>query len=177
MTLNEALLEAYVWGVAHGTAILVAAVAIPIVGAFAATIGKGGRTDADGKAIASVVLGLGVLAMLGELIAIHVAHAYFNSGLLDADWRIALAPAALLGCSLVAIRWVFPLNELAGARSVFYLTLVFAGCWLLLRFFEMFEGWRIYILGSLFQLAIVLALAMFVLWRLFRRAFNPNPAE
>lgn len=177
MSLNDALLAAYAWGVTHGTAILIAALAIPIVGAFAATIGKGGRTDADGKAIASVVVGLGVLAMVGELIAVHLAHAYFSSGLLDADWRLALAPLAFLGCSLIAIRWVFPLNELAGARSALYLSCVFAGCWLLLRFFEMFEGWRIYVWGSLFQLVIVLGVAIFVLWRLFKRAFDPSPTK
>ena len=172
MTLRDAFLDAYAWGVDHGTFILVGAIAVPLLGALAAQLGKGGRTDADGRAIASVVVGIGALAMVLELVAVHFAHSYFDSGLLDADWRLALAPVACLVCSLIAVRWVFPLSELAGARSVGYLVLVFAGCWILIKFFSMFEGWRINIWASLFQLAIVLAVAGFGLWRLFRRAMQ-----
>ena len=172
MTLNDALRDAYGWGALHGTAILIAAIAIPLVGALGAQLGKGGRTDADGRAIASVVVGLGVLAMLGELIAVHLARSYFDSGLLDADWRLALAPMLCLAACLISVRWVFPLHELSGAKSAFYLAIVFLGCWLLLRFFEMFGGWRMYIWGSLFQLLIVLAIAGFALWRLFKRALQ-----
>jgi hypothetical protein len=172
MTLRDALSNAYAWSVVHATLILIAAIAVPVVGALGAEIGKGGRTDADGKAIASIVVGLGALSMVLAMVALHFAHSYFDSGLLDADWRLALAPVACLLCSLVAVRWVFPLSELGGARSVGYLVLVFGGCWLLIKFFSMFEGWRINIWASLFQLAIVLAVAGFGLWRLFKRAMD-----
>jgi hypothetical protein len=174
MTLHDALVEAYAWGVVHGTVILLSAIVIPILGALAAQLGKGGRTDEDGRAIASVVVGLGALSMVLALVAVHFGHSYFGYGLLDADWRLVLAPVACLVCSLVAVRWVFPISELAGARSVGYLVLVFAGCWLLIKFFSMFEGWRMYIWGSLFELAIVLAAAGYGLWRLFKRAMNPG---
>lgn len=174
MTLHDALVEAYAWGVDHGTLILLGAIVIPILGALAAQLGKGGRTDEDGRAIASIVVGFGALAMVLAMVALHFAHSYFGYGLLDADWRLVLAPIACLAVSLLTVRWVFPISELAGARSVGYLVLVFAGCWLLIKFFSMFEGWRMYIWGSLFQLAIVLAVAIFGLWRLFKRAMNPG---
>jgi len=172
MTLHDALVETYGWGVAHGTLILIAAIAIPVLGALGAQLGKGGQTDEDGRAIASVVVGFGTVVMVLAMVAVHFAHSYFGAGLLDADWRLALAPVACLACSLIAVRWVFPLSELAGARSVGYLVLVFAGCWLLIKFFSMFEGWRMYIWGSLFQLAIVLAVTGYGLWRLFKRAMQ-----
>jgi hypothetical protein len=177
MTLRDALLDAYAWSVVHATVILIAAVAVPAAGALAAEIGKGGRTDADGKVIASIVVGIGALSMVLAMVALHFAHSNFESGLLDADWRLALAPIACLGCSLVAVRWVFPLSELAGARSVGYLVVVFGGCWLLIKFFSMFEGWHITIWGSLFQLVLVLAAACYGLWRMFKRAMDPDGAR
>lgn len=172
MTLNDALHDAYGWGVLHGTAILIAAVVIPLIGALGAELGKGGRTDEDGRAIASVVIGFGVIAMLGELIALHFAHAYFKASLLDADWRLALAPALCLASCLVAVRWVFPLSQLAGARSAFCLAGVFVGCWLLLRFFQLFQGWHMTVWTSLFQLVVVLAVACYGLWWRFKRALS-----
>ena len=172
MTLHDALRDAYGWGVAHGTAVLIAAIVIPLVGAMGAQLAKGGRTDEDGRAIASVVVGVGVLAVLGELIAIHLAHVCFRTGLLDADVRLALAPIACLAGCLVAVRWVFPLHELAGARAAFQLAIVFFGCWALIWFFAQFRGWSLVFWGGFLQLIIVLAVAVFLLWRLFKRALG-----
>jgi hypothetical protein len=172
MTLRDALLDAYGWGVEHGTLVLVSAFVLPLLGALAAQVGKGGRTDADGRAIASVVIGLGVIAMLGELVAVHLAHAYFDTGVLDGDVRIVLAPIACLVCCLVAIRWVFPLSELGGARMARDLALLFGGCWALVWFFSMFRGWSIMFYGRFFELILMLALAGWYLRKLFRRAFS-----
>ncbi|HTR49114.1 MAG TPA: hypothetical protein VMJ10_00325 [Kofleriaceae bacterium] len=171
MTLRDALQDAYTWGADHGTLVLVAAIAIPLVGALAAQLGKGGRTDADGRAIASVVIGLGVIAMLGEIVALHLAHAYFDTGVLDADIRLVVAPIACLASSLVAIRWVFPLGELRGARMARDLALLFAGCWALVWFFSMFQGWSIMFYGRFVELLVMLAIAGWYLRKLFKRTF------
>lgn len=172
MTLRDALVNAYAWGLAHATLILIAAIAVPIVGALAAQIGKGGRTDEDGKLIASVVVGLGVLVAVAELVAVHFAHAYFDAGILDADVRLAIAPPlCLIGC-LVAVRWVFPLSELSGARSIGALVLLLASCWAVVWFLGQFHGWDIRIYGSLLTLAILFVLVFFGMRRLFRRAFR-----
>jgi hypothetical protein len=172
MTLREAFVAAYAWGVAHATAILVVAILLPILGAIGAEIGKGGRTDEDGRVIASVVVGFGVLVAVAELIAVHFAHAYFDAGILDADVRLALAPlVCLVGC-LLTVRRVFPLSELAGARSIGALVALLASCWALVWFFGQFRGWSIRFYGGFLTLVLVLVLVFFGLRRLFRRAFQ-----
>ena len=172
MTLRDALVSAYAWSAAHATAILIRAIVVPIAGAAGAELGKGGRTDEDGRMIASVVIGFGVLVVVAELIAVHFAHAYFRTGILDADVRLALAPPLCLAGCLMAVRRVFPLSELAGARSIGALVALLASCWALVWVFGQFHGWSIRFYGSFLTLVLVLVLVFFGLRRLFRRAFQ-----
>jgi hypothetical protein len=172
MTLRESLVAAYAWGVDHGTAVLVAALLGPVLGGVAAKIGKGGRTDEDGRFIASAVLAVGVLAVIGELMAVHAGHAYFDAGLLDADVRLVVAPLlCLVGC-VVAIRLVFPLSELGGVKTASDLGLLFLACAGTIWFFSKFRGWGIVFFGSFLQLVVVLVIAGYFLRRLYRRAFR-----
>ena len=172
MTLNDALLAAYAWGVAHGGAVLAAGLVIPVIGTLAARAGKAGRTDEDGRVIASLLLGIGVLAMVGELIAIHVAHAYFGGDVLAGDVRLLLAPIVCLGGCLLGVRLVFPFSELAGARTLADLGLLVLACWGVLWFFSKFRGWGILFFGSFLQLVVVLVIAGYFMRRLFLRAFH-----
>ena len=172
MTLRDSLLEAYGWGLANGNVVLAAAIAIPILGTVAAWIGKRGRTDTDGRAIASVVVGVGVLAVIGELVAMHAAHAYFDRDLLDADVRLVLAPVVCLAGCMIGIRAVFPLNELTGMRTLRDLGVLFAASWGLIWFFSKFRGWGIVFFGGFLQLVVVLVIAAYFMRRLFRRALG-----
>src|SRR5258708_26960921 len=139
MTLREWLLSTYAWSVEHATAILIVAIALPIAGTALAAIGKGGRTDRDGRAIASIVVALGAAALFAMLLAVHAAHAYFESGLLDSDVRPVVAPLVMaIGCVYGAHR-VFPLGELGAARTIGYLGLAFVLCWGAIWFFSMFR--------------------------------------
>jgi hypothetical protein len=171
MTLREWLVSAYAWGVEHGTAILVVAILVPIAGTAAAAIGKGGRTDRDGRAIASVAVALGAAALLVMLLAIHAAHAYFNRDLLDGDVRLVVAPLVMaIGCVYGAHR-VFPLGELGVARTIGSLGLAFGLCWGAIWFFSMFRGWHVVFWGSFLELVVVVIVFAWYVRRLLRRAF------
>ncbi|HSN91192.1 MAG TPA: hypothetical protein VLS93_08175 [Anaeromyxobacteraceae bacterium] len=61
MSLRELLGALYAAAVERRLAILLVALAVPAAGTLAARIGKAGRTDADGRLLASVVVGFGLL--------------------------------------------------------------------------------------------------------------------
>ena len=60
MALDELLAGLYAWAAVQAQWLLIAALAIPAVGSMAAWIGKGGRTDRDGRVIASLLVGFGM---------------------------------------------------------------------------------------------------------------------
>ena len=172
MTLRDALSSAYAWGVEHGTAVLLASVAIPLLGALAVWLGKRGSTDEDGRVIASLLLGVGVLAVIGELLAVHAGSSYFGGSVLEADAKLVVAPLVCFVGSLVGVRLVFPFSRIAGAKTAADLTLLFACCLGLIWFFSKFRGWGIVFFGSFLQLVVVLAVVAYFMRRLVHRAFN-----
>jgi hypothetical protein len=172
MTVEESLISAYAWGKAHGTILLAVAVAIPVVGTVLARIGRGGRTDEDGRAIASALVVLGVAALLVELVAIHIAHVWFDGDLLRADASLAFAPIVLCAGCVLGAHWVFPLGELGGVHLLGRIGLLFLCCAGALWFFAQFRGWSIWFVGSFFQLVIVLVVFVWFVRRLLRQTFG-----
>ncbi|MCH9673155.1 MAG: hypothetical protein K0U93_17085 [Gammaproteobacteria bacterium] len=169
MTLRELLSTSYTWLDENALWVLAAGVAIPVVGTVAAWIGKGGRTDRDGRWIASTLVGFGLLALMGEVIALLVARLAFEQPIADANAYLLLAPVVcLVGC-LLGIRSVFPLTELASFKTFTDIMFFVLACAAVLWFFSAFRGWGIVFLGGIGQLVIICALAFFVLRRLYRR--------
>ncbi|HEY3358096.1 MAG TPA: hypothetical protein VGQ83_32905 [Polyangia bacterium] len=171
MTLSEFFLTTYAWAVQHREVIAVTAALIPVVGTVAARLGKAGRTDADGRVIASVVVGVGVLAVLLEIAAVGAAYTAFDASLLAADALLVAAPVVCFAGCLLGIRWVFPLSELASVRTLRDVGIFLAACAGLVWFFSKFRGWGIFFVGGVLQLVVLLALTYFLLRRLLRRAF------
>jgi hypothetical protein len=172
MTLEQALCEAYGWAVTHRQWLLVLALAIPAAGTLLARIGKAGQTEADGRLIASVVVGLGLLLVALELVGVALAVGALGANLLDADAVLLLLPiACMVGC-LLGIRLVFPLNQLASIRTCGDIGLFVLACLAVIWFFSKFRGWGIYFFGSVGQLIVILVLGFFLLRRLYRRAFD-----
>lgn len=172
VTLNDLLTQSYHWGDANARTVLLASALVPLVGTLLAFIGKGGKTDADGRFIASTVIALAVLVVLVEVGGFFVARNLFSASLLDANALLLLSPVLCLVGSVLGIRMVFPLSELGSVRTLVDLGLFLLACggavWLLSRF----RGWHVVFFGSVIELLIVAAIGFFFLRRLYRRAFG-----
>ncbi len=170
MTPSEALQTAYGWADGNAGLILAVAVAIPVVGTVAALIGRGGRTDADGKFIASAFIGLALLVAGAEMLSIWFAHSVLSKSIMDANTLLLVAPVLCLVGTMAGIRWVFPLNQLASVRSAADIGMFLGAAGVAIWLFSTFRGWGIVFFGSLLEMFVLLALGLFLLWRLYGRA-------
>lgn len=91
--------------------------------------------------------------------------------LLNASLLLLLAPiVCLVGCVL-GIRRVFPLSQLGSVKSVIDVSAFVAACLFVMWMFSMFRGWSVIFFGSFAQLIAVALLAIWLIRRLYRRAF------
>ena len=172
MTLSQFLAAAYAWAVAQRVVILIVALAVPVVGTLLARLGKAGKTDADGRLIASVVVGIGIVAVILEMLAIGIGAGVLGHSVLEGDVVLLASPLLCLGLALFGIRLVFPLNQLASVRTALDVgAFVLAGA-VVVWFFSKFRGWGLLFLGGIAQLAVLVVLGYFLLRRLWRRAFG-----
>jgi len=174
MSLRELLINLYQWADAHAPALLLAAVAWGLLGVLLARLARGGRSDQDGRVIASLVVGGAVLLVVLALAAAGIAHVGFRRSLLDANALLLLAPLACLLISVLGIHRVFPLNELATVRTLGDVAGFVLACLLLLWLLSKFRGWGVAFLGGLGSLAVFGVLAVWLLRALYRRAFGRN---
>lgn len=172
MSLAELFAAAYRWADSQAPMILAAGVAIPALGTLVAWIGKGGRTDAEGRLVASLLVGFGLCVFVLEVLSIVVAHLAFGHSMVDANVILLLAPVICLAGCLWGIRAVFPLNQLASVQTFTDVGLFVLACLFVLWLFSRFRGWGIVFWGDLGQLAIIGVLGYLMLKRLYRRAFK-----
>lgn len=171
MTLNELLQGLYAWAVTQRFWILFVAVVLPAAGTLVARIGKAGKTDADGRVVASVVVGIGLAAVFVEILGIFVGHSLMGVSVLNADVALLAAPLLCLVLALAGIRWVFPLNELASVRTFYDVAAFVGACVAIIWLLSKFRGWGFIFFGSLAQFATIAVFAWVLLRRLYRRAF------
>ncbi len=172
MTLDEFFFLVYAWSEVHAVGVFAAALALPVVGTFAAWVGRGGKTDADGRLIASVVMGVALAAVLLEVLALGIALGLKNQSVLDANLLLLVAPiVCLVGCVL-GIRRIFPLNELGSVKSAVDVSVFVLACLAVIWAFSRFRGWSVVFFGSFGQLVVVGLFAALLLWRLYKRAFG-----
>ncbi len=172
MTVDEFFFLVYAWCEVHSVEVFVAALALPLVGTGAAWLGRGGKTDADGRLIASVVMAIALAAVVLEVLGIGIALGLKNLTLFDANVLLLVAPiVCLVGC-VVGIRRVFPLNELGSVKSAFDVSAFVIACLAMMWFFSKFRGWSLMFFGSFGQLVVVGLFAALLLWRLYKRAFG-----
>lgn len=172
MTVAELLVALYAWADARAPVFLVVAVVVPAVGTALAWIGKGGRSDREGRLVASLLVGFGIIAVILAIIALAVAHVAFDRGVLDANLVLLVSPLVCLAGCLLGARWLFPLNELASVKTFADVGFFVLACAVVLWLFSKFRGWGIVFWGDLVQLAVIGALGYFLLRRLYRRAFG-----
>jgi uncharacterized membrane protein len=184
MTLNEFFDSSYQWGERNAQLILLLGVAVPALGTLLAFIGKGGKTDEDGRFIASMVMGLAMFAVVLEVMAIFVGVYIRGSSLMDANAALLAAPIICLFGSVLGLRLVFPLAEIGVVRSILDMAGFFVSCLFVIWFMSKFNGWYIGIHGSLVTFVIIVVIGLFFLRRQYRRAFGlererrtPQPAR
>jgi hypothetical protein len=175
MTLHDFFLATYGWAALHAPEIFFGAVVVPLVGTILGRIGKAGRTDADGRWIASLVVAAGFLAVILEVIAVVIGVGILDNSLLDASAILLAAPLVCLAGCLLGVRLVFPLSELGSVRTVADLATFALGSAAVVWFFSQFRGWGILFVGSFLQLVVVGVLAFLLMRRLFRRALGIDP--
>jgi len=152
--------------------VLLGSAALPVVGTIAARIGKGGRTDADGRFIASLVMSIALSAFVLEVMALFVARSAMQASILEADAILLVAPVVCLLGSAVGIRWVFPLLELAAVRSFIDVGAFVLACAGVVWLFSKFRGWGLLFFGSIAEMIAIGALGIALLKRLYGRAFG-----
>jgi hypothetical protein len=172
VTLREIFLTAYALAESNALLFFVMAVSIPLAGTGAALVGRGGRTDRDGLLYANVFILVAVLQFALAMIIGFVGIAFLGRSIWDTELLLILAPWTWLILSVIGLRRVFPLSELATWRSVVEAFQFFAVCAALVWFFSMFRGWGIWFIGGLAELLIILVLAVLLIRRLFQRAFR-----
>jgi len=172
VTLSQFLAAAYAWAVAQRLIILIIALGVPVLGTLLARIGKAGKSDADGRFIASVVVGIGIVAVIIEMLAIAVGAGVMGHSVFEGDVILLASPLLCLGGAIFGIRLVFPLNQLASVRTAVDVGAFMLACAVVVWFFSKFRGWGLLFFGSITQLALLLALGFFLIRRLWRRAFG-----
>lgn len=156
---------------------LLAALFWGLGGTLLARLAKGGRSDKDGRVIASAVIGGAALLLVVALLAAGVAYVAFKQGLMDANALLLLAPLVCVLVSVFGIHQVFPLSELASVRTLRDLAGFAVACMALLWLLSKFRGWGVAFLGGLGSLALISLLAVLLLRVLYRRAFGKHELD
>jgi hypothetical protein len=102
MTGNELLLSIYEWASANAGLILTGVVVLPLVGAGAAWIGKGGKTDSDGRLIASLLVGSGITVFVLEIVLLIFSRSILKQDVLEANFLLLIAPILYLGITPIS---------------------------------------------------------------------------
>ena len=171
MTANELFESSYGWLESHAGTILWISILLPILGAGSAKLAKGGKTDADGKLIANILVSSGIAFFVVEFAMMIFAGSVLNKNVLESNAILLIAPMLYLGIGIAAIRWVFPLNQLGSVRQATDIGAFLLVCWGIVWLFGKFR-WGIIFFGSLVQLVLILGIAAFFVRRLYKRALN-----
>jgi hypothetical protein len=172
LTLREIFEASFAFADSNDALIFGLSLAVPIVGIVLAWIGRGGRSQEDGKAFANAFVFAAVVQFVVAMIGGYVGVAFLERSLLDTSLLLLVAPWVWLTLSVFGLRLIFPLSELTSWRSILDVGAFFAVSAALIWFLSMFRGWGVLFFGSLVQLVLILAFAAFLLRQLFVRAFR-----
>lgn len=170
MSLRELLTHLSHWADTQTLPMLLLAVLWGLLGTLLARIARGGRSDRDGRLIASVVIGGAVLWLVLAVVLLAAMRMALNQSLLDINVLLLLAPLVCVGVSVLGIRQVFPLSELASVRTLSDVAGFAVACLVVLWLLSKFRGWGVVFLGSLGSLLVIGGLALLLLRALYRRA-------
>jgi hypothetical protein len=172
MTLHEILTVSYGWANVHALVVFCGAVAVPAIGTLLAWVGRLGKTDQDGRIIASVVMAVAIFAVFVEIVGLSIGIGLLHLSLLDANFLLVVSPILCLVSSTLGIRLVFPLSELGSVRTAIDASLFVAACLGVVWLFSTFRGWGVVFLGSITELVALGLLAFWLLGRLYKCALG-----
>ena len=172
LTLREIFEAAFAFADGNDVLLFALSLAVPAVGFVLAWVGRGGRTDEDGKAFANIFVFVAAVQFVVATILGYVGVAFLDRTVLDTSVLLLAAPWLWLGLSIAGLRLIFPLSELASWRSILDIGGFFVMCAVLIWALRMFRGWGIVFFGSLLQLGVILVIAGVLLRVLFVRAFR-----
>ena len=95
--MREIVLGGYAWAERYSVIFFGLAVVVPIVGTWAAIIGKGGRTDRDGRVYANVLILVAVAQFVLTMVVGFVGIVFLDRSIWDTD--ILLIVGHGYGCS------------------------------------------------------------------------------
>ena len=174
LTPREIFEATYAFAESNATLIFGLSLLVPAVGITLAWIGRGGRTDEDGRAFANVFVFVAVVQFVLAMVLGYVGVAFLERSVWDTNLLLLAAPWIWLSLSMAGLRQIFPLSELTSWRSAMDVGGFFAVCAALVWFLSMFRGWGIFFIGSLLELLLILGLAVFLVRQLYLRAFRPS---
>lgn len=174
-TPREIFETAFAFADGNDALIFAFALAVPTVGIVLAWVGRGGRTEEDGRALANAFVFVAVVQFVVAMILGYIGAAFMERSILDTSLLLLIAPWLWLGLSIAGIHTIFPLSELTSWQSIRDIGAFFAACAVLVWLLSMFRGWGILFFGSLVQLILIFVIAGVLLRVLFIRAFRGGP--
>jgi len=177
MTVAETLTDLYRTLESAAVPIFAACAAVPIGGTLAAWIGRGGRTDRDGRFFANMVIGFGLLVFVLEVLVLLVARWAFDASVLDANVFLLIGPVLALVLGLLGVRLVFPLSALGSARTARSALLLVGLTIVIIWLLGQFRGWGVVFVGGIAQLGLLLALGWLLLRGLAKKTFGKGDGK
>jgi len=177
MTLAEALSSLSLWLDSHALDVFAASVGLPVAGTIAAWVGKGGKTDTDGKAIASFLIAFALAVVLLEVALLSIGVFLQGRALVDTNLLLLTAPVLCLVLSIAGVRLVFPLSQLGSVKVLMNGFWFVAALGAFVWFLSKFRGWGIIFFGGIFQLILLLVLGGALIWWLGRRMLRSGDAD
>ena len=177
MTLEEFFVSIYQALEAQRTLIGLSLISVPVVGTLVAWVGKGGKTDRDGLAVANAVIVVAVSVFAFAVIVALVGMTVMDKSLLDGDLILLSAPVVCAVGTFVGIRRVFPLSALSSIHTLKDVGLFLLGCGAVWFIFKSFRGWGIVFFGTVGQLALWLVSGFWLIRRLAKRALQVDRSE
>lgn len=179
MSSLELLRAIYDWLQTYELWVAAALAWLPLGGTLAAWIGKGRHADGSGRLIGSVVIGTAVVLVFVEagalLLATKVLRRDLWTVMLNGNAILVLGPPLSLAASVLAMRLVFPLGQLATIRTLRDLALMIGLGWAAIWALGKFRGWGVWFLGGIGDLLLLAGLAFAVLYYLYKRSSGPMP--
>lgn len=163
----------YLWLDANAVVVFGLCAGIPAAAVvLCAVTRRAQRRGSGGHWLANVTLwsSLGLLVL--ELVCIAIARAIFDVALADAPVLLLAGPPVGAVVAVIGIHWVYPLNQLAAWRTLTDIGWFVLACGVVIWLVSQFRGWGILFGGSLLELIAIAAFVVWLLRRLYRRAFK-----
>lgn len=174
MTVEELLIEPYLWSASHAELVLAIAIGFPVVATILSLLFRGGRTDADGLFIADAAAGLAMLTFAVTSVIFTAASLALDVSILQMQVGVLLSPLICALGTVFGVSRVFSLKRLYTIGLLQDTVLFLLALWAARWFMGKFWGWGIFFFGGATQILFFLIFGFCGLVFLFRRILRPR---